>query len=117
MAIFTAFLLIIKAALEKLKKHRIVLEKAILFDMTNLAHEMNAASLLPDDIHEDIINPRVMLTEAQKATKVVSALKNKVVLNPHNLDKFVRILKKKPEHYEDIIDCLSPSQGQGIVHT
>lgn len=79
-------------------------------DMTWLAHEMSSVGLLPDVIHRDVINPRSMLTEDQKATNMVSALETKVSINPYNLDKFVEILRKKPRLFGDIISHLS--QGE-----
>lgn len=88
------------------------MEKTLTLDMTYLAHEMFSIGLLPDDIHKDVINPRCMLSEAQKATSMVSALDTKVAINPHNLDKFVGILKTRPELFDDVISYLSP-YGQG----
>lgn len=103
-------------ALEKLRKHRVLLEKVMTLDLTFLAHEMNAVGLLPDYTHKDVTDPRSMLTKAQKATSMVSSLEIKVEINQHNLDKFVRILENKPQLFGDIINYLSPpGQGEYIV--
>lgn len=72
-----------------------------------LAIEMNGIGLLPDNVYGDITDARAMLTETQKAIKIVSALEMKISMNPYNLDKFLEIVKKKSTLYEDIITKLS----------
>lgn len=80
-----------------LKEHREKLEKAVTLEMRWLAHEMNRADLLPDDVHKDVIETRSMLTEAEKATKIVETLKKFVEVDPKNLDKFLNILKQREQ--------------------
>lgn len=91
---------------ELLRKHRISLEKVVTQNMTWLAHKMNSSGLLPDETHSDVINPRSMLTEAQKATNIVQSLKKKVDIDRSNWDKFVEILKQEPL-YSDILTLFS----------
>lgn len=96
-----------------LRKHRDALEKAVTLDMTSLAHNMNNAGLLPDDIYKNVTDPNSMLSKTQKATDMVTALQTKVDLDPRNLNKFVDILCQKSKLYGEIISMLSPNrQGE-----
>lgn len=85
----------VEPQVELLITHREKVEKAVTLDMTWLAHEMNKTGLLPSHIHEDVVNTRSMLTEAQKATKIVGVLKTFVEINPKNLDKFIDNSRRK----------------------
>lgn len=99
-----------------LRKRRDALEKAVTLDMTSLAHNMNNAGLLPNDIYKNVTDPHSMLPKTQKATDMVTALQTKVDLDPCNLDKFVNILGEKPKLYGEIISMLSPNrQGEWVL--
>ncbi len=92
-----------------LRDHTEMLEIALVPELRFVANEMNRAYLLSDDDLEEIKAVPSLLTIAQKAGKIVSALKGRVKLNSNNFEKFVHILKKKPQIFETIIKMLSIS--------
>ncbi len=82
------------------------LELALTPELLFVAQEMNKDYLLSDSELSEIQTLGV-ITDAQRVVKIVSALKRMVNLNTANFEKFVTILKKKPEFFESIISCLS----------
>ncbi len=92
-----------------LRDHTEMLEIALVPELLFVANELNKAYLLSDTELEEIKAVPSLLTIAQKAGKIVSALKGRVKLNSNNFEKFVHILKKKPQIFETIIKMLSIS--------
>ena len=89
-----------------LKDNTEMLETALVPELQFVANELNKAYLLSDPELEEIKAVPSLLTSAQKAGKIVSALKRKVKLKSSNFEKFIDILKKKPQFFETIINML-----------
>lgn len=88
-----------------LKSKRVKLENIVTWDMKWLAHEMNKVGVLPDNAHREVTNPRSLLTEADKATMMVSSLEKSVKSEPSNLNKFLEVIKER-QVFNDAIDYL-----------
>ncbi len=71
-----------------------------------VAVAMNGASLLSDTDLRAVKKAKTLLTEEDKAAKLVSSLKIKVKLNSANYYKFLKILREKEDDFEDIISRL-----------
>ncbi len=88
------------------------LEIALVSELLFVANEMNKAYLLSDTELEEIKAVPSLLTSAQKAGKIVSIVKRMVKLSSSNFEKFVDILKKKPQIFETIISKLSRARSE-----
>ncbi len=73
---------------------------------------MNKAYLLSDTELEEIKTVPSLLTSDQRASKIVSIVKSIVKLNSSNFEKFVDILKKRPQIFETIINMLSGARSE-----
>ena len=94
-----------------LRDHTEKLETALVPELLFVVHEMNKAYLLSDTELEEIKTVPSLLTSDQKAGKIVSTVKRMVKLNSSNFEKFVDILKKKPQIFETILSYLSRATG------
>ena len=89
--------------LQLLRKYTGALETALKANLSWVADEMNIIGWLNDEKHEDIKDPDSRLTKTQKASVMVTCLRNKVTLSSRNLGKFLIILKKKQLQFNEII--------------
>ncbi len=93
------------------------LQLALIQDLNYMAVEMNVASLLSDSDLREVQNVKTLLTAEDKATKLVSSLKIKVILNSENYYKFLEILRKKEDDFKDIISRLEFNAGRILATT
>ena len=92
--------------LEKLKCHRSKLVIGVKFDMNWLASEFVALGILSTQHQDDISNIRSTLTSDERANIMVSAIMDKLELDSTNLLNILKVLRKKPELYKEIIALL-----------
>ncbi len=102
---------------QALREHTGKLEKALVSDFLFVANELNKAYILSDTELEEIKAVPSLLNDSQKAGKILSTVKRLVRVNSSNFEKFVDILKKKPQTFSTILNLLSrdgspPSPGQ-----
>ena len=92
------------AAKELVRQKQVKLEAAIIAsgEVRLLASEMNSAGLMSNKDHGEITAVGTWWTDGQRAGSIVTILRNKVNVNPSNLEKFIRILRSKSE-FEDIV--------------
>ena len=95
-----------------LRDHTEMLEMALVPELLFVAHELNKAYLLSDTELEEIKAVPSLLTSDQKAGKIVSTVKRMVKLNSSNFEKFVDVLKKKPQIFETVINTLSTARSE-----
>ena len=55
---------------------------------------------------DEVINPKSNLTDADKASMLVTAIRNRVELNPRNYHKVVDHLRQNTKRYGDIVEIL-----------
>ncbi len=87
------------------------LQLALIQDLDYVAGAMNVAFLLSDADLREVQNVKTLLTAGDKATKLVTSLKDKVKLNSANYYKFLEILRMKEDDFEDIISRLEFNAG------
>ncbi len=92
---------------QALREHTVTLEQALLSDTKFVATALNIAALLSDDELYKINAVSSRLDDSQKAVTIVFTVKRMVKLNSENFEKFVDILKKKPQTFKTIIKLLS----------
>ena len=92
--------------LQLLMKQKSKLEKAIQADLKWLAGELHSIGFLNDQECDDIRAPRSMISNTDNSGVIVSALQRRVKLEPTDLEKFVRILEKKPLLFKPAIKLL-----------
>ena len=56
--------------------------------------------------YDELEDPKSTLTVAEKASILVTAIRDRVELNPRNYHKLVNHLRQNIERYEDIIEIL-----------
>ena len=95
-----------------LRDYAEMLEIALVPELLFIANEMNKAYLLSDTELEEIKTVPSLLTSDQKAGKIVSTVKRMVKLNSSNFEKFVDVLKKKPQIFETVINTLSTARSE-----
>ncbi len=86
-----------------------MLEIALVPELLFVANEMNKAYLLSDTELEEIKAVPSLLTSVRK---IVSTVKRMVKLNSSNFEKFVDVLKKKPQIFETVINTLSTARSE-----
>ncbi len=94
-----------------LRKNTEKLELALVPELRFVVNEMNNTSLLSDD---ELGKINLLVGDAQKAIEIVSIVKRLVKLYSNNFEKFVDILKKKPQIFETIITLLSSEYSSSI---
>ena len=84
------------------------LEIAIRSTDSNIVHFLHREGFITLEEHDDILNPKSMLNEHQKARALVTGIRNKVQLSPqgyHTLLKYLHVRKRK-KYYESIVKIL-----------
>ncbi len=105
---------------QALRNHTEKLEQALVSDFLFVANKLNKAYILSDAELEEIKAVPGQLNDSQKAGRIVSHVKRIVKLNSDNFEKFVDILKKKPQAFSTILNLLSrdsspPNPDQELV--
>ena len=62
--------------------------------------------------YDEVINPKSLLTDADKASMLVTAIRNRVELDPHNYHKVVDHLRQNIIRYGDIVEILDQQYHQ-----
>ena len=62
--------------------------------------------------YDEVTNPKSNLTDTDKASMLVTAIRNRVELNPHNYHKLVDHLRQNIMRYGDIIKILDQEYHQ-----
>ena len=62
--------------------------------------------------YDEVINPKSLLTDTDKASMLVTAIRNRVELNPHNYHKVVDHLCQNTKRYGDISEILNQQYHQ-----
>ncbi len=83
------------------------LQLALIQDLDYVAGAMNVAFLLSDADLREVQNVKTLLTAEDKATKLVTSLKDKVKCKSANYNKFLKILREREDDFEDIISRLA----------
>lgn len=82
------------------------LQLALQSDINGIVSYLFSEGFLTDDLFEEILNPRSFLTDANKATKLVTVVMRRVKLEPSNYYNFVNYLRQDKRKYKDIVNIL-----------
>ena len=82
------------------------LETALFRSDRDVVHFLNQEGFITQEVHDDVLNPRSMLTDHQKAGELVSWIRMKVELSAQNYHALVKHLGQSGKHYESIVDIL-----------
>ena len=80
------------------------LTTALSLEPLTIASELFAWNLIPSSIMDEMLLPAV--TSEQKASKLVTAVRSTVEINPGNYKVFVDVLEKEPS-CKDIVQILA----------
>ena len=72
----------------------------------DIAQFLLQQGFITQERYDEVDNPKSNLTDAQKASMLVTAIRDRVELNPRNYHKMVNHLHKNIIRYGDIIEIL-----------
>lgn len=81
------------------------LETALKFDR-DVVYFLNCEDFITQEVCDDVLHGRSMLTSAQKAGQLVTGIRNKVSLSPQYYSKLVEYLSQDRRKYGGIVDIL-----------
>ena len=93
--------------LEAVRKCTPDLETALKVPDRNLVHFLEYEGFFSDDVHDDILNPRSMLTEMERAGELVKWIKNRVKQDPGSFHILLHCFKQSVALYKPIVNKLS----------
>ncbi len=72
----------------------------------DIPHYLHANDFLTEDIYDDVISPRCMLTPSDKACELVSGIRRRVKQSPTDFHKLIGYLRENGSRYRDILKLL-----------
>ena len=78
----------------------------------DIAQFLFQQGFITQERYDEIINPKSILTDADKASMLVTAIRNRVELNPRNYHKVVNHLRQNTIRYGDIVEILDQQYHQ-----
>ena len=72
----------------------------------DIAHFLLQQHFIAQEYYDEFDNPKSTLTVAEKASMLVTAIRDRVELNPRNYHKVINHLHQNIARYEDIIEIL-----------
>ncbi len=72
----------------------------------DIVHKLEKQYLIPQDVHNQVLNPNCLWSSREKSGKLVQSIRNKVYLNRDNFYKLLTTFKSDEEKYDDIIKIL-----------
>lgn len=77
----------------------------------DILHALYKVKLIGEEAYNDALNPRSMLSNAQKAGAVVRDIKRTVFINNKKYDNLLQAFNQKPEIYGGIVEILNKQYG------
>ena len=71
-----------------------------------IVHFLHQEGFITQEVHDDVLNPRSILTSHQKAGVLVTAIRDKVELSAKSFHAFLDHLRQSGKHYEAIVSIL-----------
>ena len=78
----------------------------------DIAQFLLQQGFITQERYDEVINPKSNLTDADKASMLVTAIRNRVELNPRNYHKVVNHLRQNTIRYGDIVEILDQQYHQ-----
>ena len=78
----------------------------------DIAQFLLQQGFITQERYDEVINPKSNLTDADKASMLVTAIRNRVELNPRNYHKVVDHLRQNIIRYGDIVEILDQQYHQ-----
>ena len=82
------------------------IENALKSDMREIAYYLHKHGFINQDICDEIIDPKSLLSPTDKAGKLLSKIKDKAKLNPQNYHRFLDYLRQNDRMHRDIVNIL-----------
>ena len=83
-----------------------VLEVALQSDR-DVVYFLNSEGFITQEVCDDVLNPRSMLTSAQKAGNLVTGIRNKVSLCPKHYHILVEYFSQNGKRYGETVEILA----------
>ena len=72
----------------------------------DLVHYLHREGFISQEVYDEVLYPRSMLSQAQKAGQLVTGIRTKVSLSPQHYLKFVDRLRSRRQRFGGIVDIL-----------
>ena len=83
----------------------------------DLVHFLGDEGFFPSDVYDEILNPRSMMTEAERAGELVKWIKNRVKQDPGSFHKLLYHFKQRGALYQPIAAKLSAEYHTIVTST
>ena len=93
--------------LEAVRKCTSHLETALKVLDREFVHFLRDEGFITDNVHDDILTPRSMLTEAERAGELVKWIKNRVKQDPKSFHLLLQHFRRRGALYKPIVNELS----------
>ena len=88
------------------------LETALRSIDRDIVHVLHREGFITQEVCDDVLNPRSMLNDHQKAGALVTGIRNKVELSAQNYHTLVNHLRQSGKQYGSIVDILDREYGR-----
>ena len=79
-----------------------------------IVHFLNQEGFITEEVHDEVLNPR-LLNDYQKATKLVTGVRNKVFLRAQSYHTFLNYLCRRGNHYGSIVKILDEEYNRQLL--
>lgn len=95
--------------------HTRALELALKDNIDLILEDLNRVGLLKSDVYSNVKDVNSRLSAIQKASSIVTSIREVVEIQPNNYHKFIKILKRNERHYYDIIKTLEQARCGKLI--
>ncbi len=82
------------------------LETALFRSDRAIVHFLNQEGFISQEVHDEVLNPKSMWTDHQKAGELVTGIRNKVELSAQDYHTLLNHLHQSGKHYKGIVGIL-----------
>ena len=91
------------------------LENALQSNIREVAHHLVKEGFISEEVYDDVIDPRSMLSAAAKAGMLVTGIRQKVKANSQHYEELMSYFRQYQDKYVDIIKILDDSYSASLV--
>ncbi len=88
------------------------LETALRSIEREIVHFLHREGFITQEVHDDVLNPRSLLTDDQKAGVLVTGIRNRVELSAGSYHTLLNHLRQRGKHYASIVGILDEEYGR-----
>ena len=78
----------------------------------NIVHFLHREGFVTQEVHDDVLNPRSILNDHQKAGELVAGIRSQVKLSAKKYHKLINFLRDTGKQCESIVEILDKEYKQ-----